>query len=113
MDEYRGKYTPLFRHLMEFGGKQWPATFAEVEVVLGFPLPKSARKHSAWWANEQDGQHSHARAWLAAGWRTSEVSLTAQTWCSSASQPPRHPPNVIGDRGGGLPSRPNAARRGA
>ena len=79
MDEYRGKYTPLFRHLMEFGGKRWPATFAEVEVVLGFPLPKSARKHSAWWANEQDGQHSHARAWLAAGWRTSEVSLTAQT----------------------------------
>ena len=42
-----------------------------------FPLPKSAWQHSAWWAN--GGGHSQARAWLSAGWRTSEVSLAAQT----------------------------------
>ena len=79
MEAYRGKYAPLFRHLTEFGGIRWRATFREVEAVLDFPLPKSARQHSAWWANEQGGGHSHARAWLAAGWRTSEVSLATQT----------------------------------
>lgn len=73
-----GKYTPLFRHLAGFEGVQWPASFAEVEAILGFPLPKSARRHAAWWANEHNGTHSHARAWQAAGWRTNAVDLRAQ-----------------------------------
>ena len=75
MKTYRGKYTPLFRHLTEFNGQQWRATFKAVEVVLGFSLPKSARRHPAWWA----AGHSHAHAWLAAGWRTRAVDLAAET----------------------------------
>lgn len=40
-------------------------SFEEIEDVLGFSLPASASKHSAWWAN---GGHTQASAWLDAGW---------------------------------------------
>lgn len=72
----RGKYAPLFRHLAELCGEQWPATFVAVEAILGFRLPKSARRRREWWAN---GGHSHARAWQAAGWLTKAVDLAAET----------------------------------
>lgn len=72
----RGKYAPLFQHLSALDRAVWPATFTEVEAILGFPLPPSARKYQAWWENE-DGNHSQARAWRAAGWRTSAVDLAA------------------------------------
>ena len=72
----RGKYAPLFQHLSALDRAVWPATFEEVEAILGFPLPPSARKYQAWWANEEEGSR-HARAWLAAGWRTSAVDLTS------------------------------------
>jgi len=41
-------------------------SFSEVEGVLGFPLPDSAWKYPAWWANENPDrtQHVHALAWL-------------------------------------------------
>ena len=70
----RGKYAPLYHHLCERDGQEWRASFAEIESVLGFPLPKSARDYGAWWHNEEEGTHSHARAWMAAGWRTQEVN---------------------------------------
>lgn len=76
MASYRGKYTPLFDHLAQLDGQRWPATFEEVEAVLGFPLPPSARKYQAWWENE-NADHSQARAWRAAGWRTTAVDLVA------------------------------------
>ena len=79
METHCGKYTPLFRHLTGFDGERWPATFKAVETILGFPLPKSARTYPAWWANDESGTHRHARAWQAAGWRTSRVDLAAET----------------------------------
>ena len=74
-----GKYTPLYRYLITRTGFQWRASFGEVETVLGFDLPASARRHQAWWANEDGGSHSHARAWREAGWRTRAVNLKAET----------------------------------
>ncbi|WP_281883293.1 hypothetical protein [Paenibacillus sp. YYML68] len=50
-------------------------TFDEIEELLKFKLPASAYKHNSWWANEQDGNHSHARSWLSAGWKTTDVEL--------------------------------------
>ena len=79
MKTYRGKYEPLFQHLARLDDERWPATFEDIETILAFPLPKSARRHSAWWANEESGSHSHARAWHSAGWRTSTVDLYAET----------------------------------
>ena len=76
----RGKYAPLYRHLCALAGPDWRASFAEVEAVLGFRLPDSARLHRPWWANSAKGNgHSHALAWQAAGWKTGKVDLDAET----------------------------------
>jgi hypothetical protein len=45
-----------------------------LESILGFPLPRSAHDHQAWWANETHGSHSHARSWQEAGWETRGVN---------------------------------------
>ena len=77
----RGKYAPLYRHLLSSRPEpEWRATFNEVEAILGFRLPDSARLHRPWWSNSKRGSgHSHALAWQAAGWRTREVDLDAET----------------------------------
>ena len=71
----RGKYLPLFRHLNALTGDVWHTTFAELETILGFRLPKSARAHPAWWSNSES--HGHASAWLVAGWTTRDVGVAA------------------------------------
>jgi hypothetical protein len=72
----RGKYAPLYHHLVKWRGKEWRATFSEIEKVLGFRLPDSARIHRPWWANQGErGGHSHALAWEMAGWKTSQVDM--------------------------------------
>ncbi|WP_108917069.1 DUF7662 domain-containing protein [Methylosinus sporium] len=76
----RGKYAPLFHHLQEFRRKEWKATFSEIESVLGFRLPDSARIHRPWWANQGErGGHSHALAWEMAGWKTSQVDMAEES----------------------------------
>ncbi len=73
------KYDPLKHHLVSLDRNEWRAAFADIERVLGFKLPRSARNHPAWWANEEEGSHIHAKAWMAAGWRTSDLNLTGET----------------------------------
>ncbi|MDE0415584.1 MAG: hypothetical protein OXI95_01435 [bacterium] len=76
----RGKYSPLYRRLAGTEGPNWRVSFSEIETILGFTLPDSARLHRPWWANQsRGGGHSHSLAWQAAGWRTSEVDLDAET----------------------------------
>ena len=48
-------------------------TFREVESLLGFALPVSARKYSAWWANLRS--HSQAHSWLDVGYNTETPDL--------------------------------------
>jgi hypothetical protein len=75
----RGKYAPLYQHLVKWRGKEWRATFSEIEKVLGFRLPDSARIHRPWWANQGErGGHSHALAWEMAGWKTSQVDMPGE-----------------------------------
>ena len=71
-----GKYAPLYHHLSARRNEEWRASFGEIEAILGFRLPDSARRHRPWWAN---GGHGQARAWLAAGWRTHSVNLAGET----------------------------------
>jgi hypothetical protein len=54
-------------------------SFADIEKIIGGPLPASARRYRPWWANEQSGTHVHARSWLDAGRRTANVDLNAAT----------------------------------
>ena len=77
----RGKYASLYRHFLSTQREpEWRTTFGEIEAILGFRLPDSARLYRPWWSNSKHGSgHSHARAWQAAGWRTREVDIEAET----------------------------------
>jgi hypothetical protein len=72
-------YDPLRAHLASRSESVVHMTFSQVESVLGRTLPASARKYRPWWANEQSGTHVHARTWLDAGRKTSNVDLNAGT----------------------------------
>ena len=62
-----GKYDPLFEYLCRAGDGPVELHFDEIERLVG-PLPASASKHSAWWANEAvGGRHVQAHAWVNAG----------------------------------------------
>jgi hypothetical protein len=69
-----GKYDPLRRYLEGQDADVIEVTFSQLESILGFPLPRSAHDHQAWWANETHGSHSHARSWQEAGWETRGVN---------------------------------------
>ena len=76
----RGKYRRLYSHLSSLSADEWRATFGEVESVLGFELPASARLHRPWWANQKIGNgHSQCLAWSVAGWETVDVDMDAET----------------------------------
>ena len=75
----RSKYDPLYHHLVNSTETVVSLSFAEIERILGFALPASARRHHAWWANEREGTHRHARSWLEASYGTQGVDLNAQT----------------------------------
>lgn len=75
----RGKYSPLYRYLVGLKKNEWPTSFAELEQLLEFELPDSARVHRPWWANQGErGGHSHALAWEMAGWHTSKVDMAGE-----------------------------------
>lgn len=69
------KYNPLSARLAGHAGPEWRASFAEIEEVLGFPLPNSARAGKVWWRNT--GAQPHQRAWTTAGWETADVDHAA------------------------------------
>ena len=76
----RGKYQRLYTHLGGLTKQEWRTTFREIESIIGFPLPPSARLHRPWWSNQSRGSgHSQALAWGAAGWETAEVDMDAET----------------------------------
>ncbi|MBI5136842.1 MAG: hypothetical protein HZA24_05830 [Nitrospirae bacterium] len=70
------KYDPLSEHLRLLREPLWSATFIEIERVLGFRLPNSAKTYQAWWANE-DNPTSHVQklAWMRAGWHIANVDF--------------------------------------
>jgi hypothetical protein len=71
------KYTTLGEFLLARIEDRVSLSFSDIESILSFPLPKSARKFRTWWAN--DATHSHAKnGWLAYGWRVMEVNLNNQ-----------------------------------
>jgi hypothetical protein len=69
------KYDPLSARLARHSGPEWRASFAEIEEVLGFPLPKSARTGRTWWKN--DAAQPHAQAWTGSGWEAGDVDHAA------------------------------------
>ena len=70
-----GKYSPLEQYLHGISVRQSDitVTFAQIEQILKNKLPPSAYQHRAWWANERDGRHVNAHAWLDASWKVADV----------------------------------------
>ena len=69
------RYEPLAQFLAAKKADTWDATFQEIEARLGAPLPRSAYKYPAWWANQTGPGHSQTRGWRSAGWRTCNLDL--------------------------------------
>ena len=76
----RGKYQRLYTHLCALKAGEWRTSFGEIESIIGFELPASARLHRPWWANQSRGNgHSQSLAWSVAGWETAEVDMETET----------------------------------
>jgi hypothetical protein len=74
-----GEYELLHRYLRDRYANRVVLTFAEIEDLLGFPLPDLARVHLAWWDGGDFARDPSTQsfAWTLAG-RTATVNLTAQ-----------------------------------
>jgi hypothetical protein len=78
----RSRYDGLRTFLSGQSESTVTMSFAEIEEKIGQPLPPSARRYRAFWANdERSGSHVHARSWLKANppRRTANVDLDAET----------------------------------
>jgi hypothetical protein len=75
----RSTYDGLRLYLAERDEPVVTLTFADIERIVRRTLPASARRYRPWWANERSGTHTHARAWLDAGRRSTNVDLNAGT----------------------------------
>jgi len=93
------RYENLSAYLLRQRASEIPMTFAEVEAVIGRPLPASARRHRAWWSNNSSNSVM-TQAWLRAGFRTERVDMggerlvfrkAGQTGSASAAASPDEP----------------------
>lgn len=76
----RCKYQRLYAHLCGLQVQEWKTSFSEIEGILGFLLPNAARDFRPWWANQRDfSGRAQALAWTAAGWKTAQVDMVAET----------------------------------
>lgn len=73
---HTGKYSLVAAWLVSEDGDLIEATLEEVEEVLGFPLPASARKHPAFWSGGQAGS-TVGNAIRDAVWQARNVDLRA------------------------------------
>jgi len=75
-----GQYKSLYQYLDNRYANTVVLTFAQIEDLLGFTLPDSARVHHEWWANADpnDTAEPHSRSWTLAR-RTATPNLHAQT----------------------------------
>lgn len=67
------KFVSLKRYLINSGKDDIFMTFKELENVIGFPLPRSAWTHKAYFANTET--HSISKAWMEAGYVVSELNI--------------------------------------
>ena len=70
------KYDPLERFLSAHPESGCMLTFAEIEEIIGAPLPPSARRHKRWWGN--DRTHVQARSWLATSREVGKLRLAEE-----------------------------------
>jgi DNA-binding transcriptional regulator YiaG len=74
--KYTSKYRPLFEHLRNAHTDEVTLFFAEIERLMGVPLPASAHSRG-WWSNRGRGS-LQAAAWLDAGYRVHDIDVDGQ-----------------------------------
>ena len=67
------KCQPLADWLAAQPGPSVCLAFAQVEQLLGTPLPSSARANTAWWQDTGTGR-PHIHAWRGLGWQVAAVN---------------------------------------
>lgn len=73
-----GKYVALTRYLRALPARGTTVTlsFRDLESILTFPLPPSAREHRPWWANQTNNAgRPQAQGWMNAGFVVDSVFL--------------------------------------
>lgn len=70
------KYEPLRAFLVDAGSKELRVSFADIEKILGFPLPAS-KQYPAWWSNSSTN-NAMTKAWLNAGYKTTNVDVSKE-----------------------------------
>lgn len=69
----QSKYFPLFEYLHQQADTVLlELSFAEIEALIGQPLPSTATLTRAWWANSRTAQ---GRVWQDAGWLVDNVDF--------------------------------------
>ena len=78
----REGYLSLYRHLLSVRPEpEWRTTFGELQAILGYCPPDSARPHRPLWSSSKVGNaHSHSPVRPAAGWPMREADIEAETW---------------------------------
>ena len=71
------KYDPLGEFLARCETTEAPMSFAEIEKVIGAPLPPKAVNHPAWWSNNTSN-NTMTKVWLDAGYRSERVDVAAR-----------------------------------
>ena|SRR5688500_15988960 len=75
-----GEYRLVYKYLRDRFADRIVLTFAEMEDLLGFSLPESARRDKEWWcvAAAAADRTAQSDSWTLAG-RTATVNMSAQS----------------------------------
>lgn len=78
--EYKGEYRLLYHYLRDRYASRVVLTFAEIEDLLGFPLPAPARLQREWWSDADPSARRPmpSDSWISAS-RTAVVNLLSQS----------------------------------
>lgn len=80
-----GPYLPLYEYLRDRHANRVVLTFAEIESLVGFPLPPAARVEPGWWS---DPDAVAGAAWALAD-RSAVANLTSEVVvCERHTLPP-------------------------
>jgi hypothetical protein len=71
------KYAPLGDFLQSQPATEVPLSFAEIERIIGVPLPPKAKDLRAWWSNNP-ANNVMTKVWLGAGFQTERVDISGR-----------------------------------
>jgi hypothetical protein len=91
------KYEALGQFLKTQNHQTVAMTFADIERVIGAPLPPSAHKHRPWWSNNETNS-ALTRVWLEAGFKSEQVDMASQKLVFRRVSPQKPPPSAPGAR---------------